>query len=134
MREFVSYGPRMRRVAGVTTLWTGCQYDPEEFRGLLMQHLGQMNAHFVESVRWLGRKGYNDVRGRILSGPFVLYEFRGVYDYHQHSVARRAWSIYRHVCEHEGVDWRVYNPSPDLWVTDDQRERQLYERIVVSLD
>jgi hypothetical protein len=133
MREFVSYAPRMKQKGVRTILWTGCQYYSEEFRVRLMQHLAQIDTHFVESIRWLGRKDYSDIRGTILSGPFVLYEFKALCEYHPHSVARRAWSIYRHVCEQEGVDSCVYNPLPGLWVADEQKERRIYEKTIASL-
>jgi len=133
MREFVSYAPRMVSDGQISVLYSGCQYEAEGFRDYVRQHLDRIDEFFCNSVQWLSRNGYDEVRLRILSGDFVLFEFDELRSYHAPSLVKRAWAIYRLLCEREGADWRDYRPDPETWHLDEKVRRQRYADVVHSL-
>lgn len=133
MREFVSYAPRMVTKGQVDVLYSGCQYEPREFRDHLDRHLSRLDEFFCKSIAWLGRKGYTEVHARILSGDFVLFEFDELRAYHPKAVGKRAWEIYCSACEGQGIDWRVYRPEPRTFRLDQNGQRNRYDEIVGQL-
>lgn len=132
MREFVSYAPRFLSNGLVSVLYSGCQYEPEDFRRHLRGHLDRIDEFFCKSAKWLAQKGYNEVHARILCGDFVLFEFAEFRSYHPQSIGRRAWASYCGLCEHEGTDWRAYRPDPNAttWHINEPEQRKRYEEIV----
>jgi hypothetical protein len=132
MREFVSYAPRIVSDGLVNVVYSGCQYKAQEFRDYLEQHLGRIDEFFCDSARWLSRNGYEEVCLRILSGDFILFEFAELRWYQPASIVKRAWAIYRSVCENEGADWRVYRSDPGTWHTDEAQRRERYAEVVHS--
>jgi len=132
MREFVSYAPRMVNDGRVNVLYSGCQYQPQQFRSLLEGHLKRMELFFCDAVTWTNR-GCAEVHSRLLSGDFVLFEFAELRSYQPESVAKRAFGIYRLICERAGLDWCIYRPDPDTWHTDESRQRARYADVLQSL-
>ncbi len=133
MREFVSYAPRMVSDGRINILYSGCQYEPQKFKSYLDRHLRSLDEFFHKSVAWLGQRGFTEVQARILNGDFVLFEFYELCSYYSGSVAKRAWAIYRSVCEHQKIDWRVYRPDPDIFHLDQEGQRKRYNEIVSLL-
>jgi hypothetical protein len=114
-------------------LYSGCQYEAKDFKSHLKQYLDQIGGFFCGSIQWLSRNGYDDVRSRILSGDFILFEFAELRLYHPESVAKRAWGIYRSISDREQVDWRIYHPDPETWHTDESLQHERYAELVRSL-
>lgn len=133
MREFVSYAPRLLSNGLTSVLYSGCQYEPQDFRRYLEQHLGRIDEFFRNSIQWLRQKRYDEVHMRILSGDFILFEFAELRSYHSVPVGKQAWAIYRSICEHEGMDCRAYRPDPRTWHTDESDRREGYQGIIQSL-
>jgi hypothetical protein len=130
MREFVSYAPRMVNDGRVNFLYSGCQYEPQVFRSGLERHLNRI--FFCNAAAWI-KPGCIEVHSRLLSGDFVLFEFAELRSYHPQSVARRAFGIYRFLCEEAGLDWRVYRRDPETWRTDEAWQHQRYAEVIQSL-
>lgn len=131
MREFVSYAPRMVCNGHISVLYSGCQYEPQDFKSHLSQHLGRIDQFFCSAAGWLKQR-HNEVYLSIVSGDFILFEFAELRSYHPPSVVKRAWALYRAVCECEGTDWRVYRSRPGTWHTDEQAQCKRYEQVVRS--
>lgn len=134
MREFVSYAPRMVNDGSVNVLYSGCQYEAQDFKSYLCEFLDRIGGFFCDSIQWLSRNGYDDVRSRILSGDFIVFEFSELRLYHPESVARRAWEIYRSTCDRLQVDWRIYRSDPETWHTNESWQRERYAEMVRSLN
>jgi hypothetical protein len=132
MRDFVSYAPRMVNDGHIDTLYSGCQYEAHDFQSRLNQHLGRIDQFFCSAVAWIGQ-GYNELYSRILSGTFILHEFDALCTYHPESVAKRAWGIYRSICDRRQVDWRFYHSDPKTWSSDESLQRERYAEVVRSL-
>ncbi|MGB9104774.1 MAG: hypothetical protein WCC59_08450, partial [Terriglobales bacterium] len=130
MREFVSYGPRVRSDGNKSIVYSGCQYTAEDFSRCLKQNLNAYTHCLRSAVRWLKEKGHDEIRGRVLSASFILFEFNELRSYHPEPVVNRAWAVYRSLCEHEGLDWREYNPDPLAFSTDEDRRRERYANLV----
>lgn len=132
MREFASYAPRLYNKGGRPVLYSGCHYRPDVFRSYLRSHLNQMDRFLREAVRWLAENGHRRLRSKLLSANFIVYEFDGLREYYADSTTKQAFSNYRSLCDHEAVDWRVYNPDPDpeVWLTVQHKQR--YEEMVRS--
>jgi hypothetical protein len=130
MRDFVSYAPRMVSDGQTNCLWSGCHYEAQDFKQHLKQHLGQFEGFFHNSLQWLSQNRCNEVCMRILSGDFILFEFDALRCYHPSPVVKRAWAIYRSVCERERVDWRIYRGDPNTWRTDEAQQRQRYAEMI----
>lgn len=128
MREFVSYAPRMLNDGRINVLYSGCQYEPPEFKRYLGQHILRVDEFFSKSVEWLARKGYAGLHQRVLSGDFILFEFHELCTYHSVSIVKQAWAIYRSVCEDQRVDWTTYRPDPTTFhVGQDDRHNRYSE-------
>ncbi|SRR5713101_5134098 len=132
MREFVSYAPRMLNDGRMNVLYSGCQYEAREFRLLLDKHLNRLDVLFCDAAAWI-KRGCIEVHSRLLSGDFVLFEFAELRSYHPQSVAKRAFGIYRFLCEQAGLDWRIYRRDPETWHTDEARQHQRYAETIQSL-
>ena len=132
MREFVNYAPRMVSDGHINILYSGCQYEAQDFQSHLHQHLGRIDQFFCNAAAWIGR-GCNEVYSRIVSGDFILFEFGELRSYHPESVAKRAWGIYRSICDRGQVDWSIYHPDPEIWRTDEPRRRERYVQVISSL-
>lgn len=130
MREFVSYAPRMVSNGRINVLYSGCQYEPQDFRHHLKQHLDRIDEFFHGSAQWMNRKRYNELYSRILSGDFILFEFRELRSYHPESVVKRAWAIYRSICEHVGADWRIYHCDAQTWYDNERGQRERYAEAI----
>lgn len=133
MREFVSYAPRMVSDGHISVLYSGCQYEPKNFRGYLDQHLRRLDEFFRQSLGWFGQRGVAEVQGRILSADFVLFEFDELRTYYPEPVGKRAWKIYCSLCENEKVDWRVYRPEPGTFHVDQNSQRNRYDQMIKLL-
>jgi hypothetical protein len=99
-------------MAGKQILYSGCQYDAHNFRHFLGEHLGPIAKSFCSASAWL-RDHCDSVYSRVISGDFVLFEFKDLCNYHQLSVNKRAFEIYRSICDHAEVNWRDYLRDPD---------------------
>jgi hypothetical protein len=124
MREFVSYAPRMVSDGHRNVLYSGCQYEGQDFKRYLKEHLGRIGEFFHRALRWTGVNAHNKLYERILSGDFVLFEFAEFGSYHPRSVVKKAWAIYCSICENEGKDWRVWRPDPTTWYGEGEEEQQ----------
>jgi hypothetical protein len=107
-----------------------CQYEPEDFTRRLQEHLDRLDGFFHTAVEWMRQKSYNALHRRILSGDFVLFEFALFGNYHPDPVRRRAWAIYRSICEHEGADWHIWRGDPGTWYTEGGEERERYAEAI----
>ena len=114
----------------INVLYSGCQYEPQEFKDRLDHHQRHLDEFFSMSVEWMGRKGYAEVQAKILSGDFVLFEFDELRSYYPDQVTRRAWAIYRSVCEHQNIDWCVYHPDPETFHVDHDARHNKYHQII----
>jgi hypothetical protein len=130
MREFVNYAPRMVSDGCQIILYSYCQYKAQDFKRHVKEHLDQLDGFFHTAVRWIKEKSYNALYSRILSGDFVLLEFADLGSYHPDRVAKRAWAIYRSICEHEGADWRIWRGEPGTWYMGEREERERYAEAV----
>jgi hypothetical protein len=128
MRDFVSYAPRMLRVDRQNILYD-CQYEAEDFKRGLHEHLDLLDGFFHTAVRWMSQKS-DALYQRILSGDFVLFEFAQLGSYHPGPVERKAWAIYRLICEHEGADWRTWRGEPGTWHMEEREERERYAEAI----
>jgi hypothetical protein len=50
MREFVSYAPRMLNDGRINVLYSGCQYEPPEFKRYLGQHILRVDEFFSKTL------------------------------------------------------------------------------------
>jgi hypothetical protein len=130
MREFVSYAPRMLNDGRINVLYSGCQYEPPEFKSYLGQHILRVDEFFGKSIEWLATKGYAELYQRILSGDFVLFEFHELCSYYSDPIVKRAWATYRSFCEERKADWTVYRPDPTSFHVDQGAQRTRYNEIV----
>jgi hypothetical protein len=110
-----------------------CQYEAQDFKCHLKKHLDSVEEFFRKSARWMNQRQFKGVRLRILSGDFILFEFGDLGLYHPESVVKRAWAIYRSVCEHEEADWRVYRSDPGTFHTDEHMRHHRYAEVLRSL-
>ncbi len=133
MREFVSYAPRMVNDGQRNVLYSGCQYELPTFRTCLGKHLSRLDEFFSKSTEWIARKHYTELHQRILSADFILFEFDELCTYYSNSCAKRAWKIYRSVCEQQKVDWRVYRLDPTTFRLDQDDPRRRYSEIMALL-
>lgn len=130
MREFVSYAPRMLNDGCVNVLYSGCQYEPQRFRKYLNEHVLWVDKLFSHSAEWCAKKGYAELHQRVLSGDFILFEFRELCSYYSVSIVKQAWAIYRSVCEDQRVDWTTYRPDPTTFhVGQDDRHNRYNEML-----
>jgi len=130
MREFVSYGPRVRSEGNKSIVYSGCQYTAEDFSRCLKKNLSAYTHCLHSAVRWLKEKGHDEIRERVLSANFILFEFNELRSYHPEPVVSRAWAAYCSLCEHEGSDWREYHPDPLAFSTDESEQRERYANLV----
>jgi len=109
-----------------------CQHEAEDFKRRLQEHLDRLDGFFHAAVGWVRRKS-DALYSTILSGDFVLFEFAVLRSYHSQPVAKRAWAIYRSICEYEGADWRTWRGEPGTWYAEETEERERYAEAVRRL-